>query len=315
MRGRTLQSRWLVAGAGAGLILAMMAVTVPLSTSASGAATNHAKLPPPCTGAPIYAGKEPSKVLPLGPNAIHGYTRTYCNDFPGTALPSGWDTFSGAPKGDPDSYFARWHVRIRGGILRLNTYRDPLMKYKWVTGGVCQCGLARAYGAYFVRARITAAGASAIALLWPKDNQWPPELDFLETWQQPSSSTSTDHFPVPGEPGDHKTQKRLKMNLLAWRTWGVIWTPDSIRFTVGNFTYWTVTNRLEIPHLRMTLDIQMQSWCGIFVGGCPVHASSMLVDWVALFVPDWALHPASRARPVIPDVAALRLTEAPRSSR
>jgi hypothetical protein len=287
----------------------MIAGTAPLSSSDSGAATNHVVVLP-CDGSPLLASKEPSKELPLGPHALRGYTRVYCQDFPSTALPKGWDTFVGQPKGDPDSMFERWHVRIRGGLLRINTYRDPLLKWKWVTGGVCQCGLSRTYGAYFIRARITAPGASAIALLWPKNNSWPPEVDFLETWQQPNSSTSTLHFPIAGNPGDHKIQRRIKANLLGWRTWGVTWTPRTIKFTVGTYTYWTVTDPTEIPRLLMTLDLQQQSWCGIFLGGCPVHASSFLIDWVAEFVPNWdhphpyTTRPTSYAtRPTIPSLA------------
>jgi hypothetical protein len=315
MTMRKLQSRLLVSGAGVGLMLAMIAGSTPLSTSASGAATNHVVTTAPCTGSPLFAGKEPSKVLPLGPRAVRGDTRTYCQDFPGTVLPTGWDTFQGAPKGDPLSEFERWHVRVRGGILRINTYRDPLLNWKWVTGGVCQCGLARRYGSYFVRARITAAGASAIALLWPKNNTWPPEVDFLETWQQPTYTTSTLHFPVRGSPGDHKVQKRLKLGLTAWHTFGVTWTPNSIKFSVGKYVYWTVTTRAEIPVTSMTLDLQQESWCGIFVGGCPVHASSLLVDWVAEFVPNQYLHQSvSRSRPVIPDLAGVRALGARLSS-
>jgi hypothetical protein len=292
-----------------GLILSMIAGTAPLSPSASGAATNHVTPYAPCLGAPVLAGKEPSKVLPLGPHAIRGYTRTYCNDFSGAVLPKGWDTFAGQPKGDPDSVFERWHVRVRAGILRINTYRDPLLKWKWVTGGVCQCGLARTYGAYYVRSRITAAGASAIALLWPRNNAWPPEIDFLETWQQPTSSTSTLHYPIPGNPGDHKVQKKVKINMTAWHTWGVTWTPREIKFTVGTYTYWTISDPAEIPRIGMTLDLQQESWCGVFIGGCPVHASSFLVDWVAEFVPNWdhphasSTLPTSATRPTIPSLA------------
>jgi Glycosyl hydrolases family 16 len=301
MRIGRVHPRWVAGSAVAGLVVAMVAVTAPLASSTSGAATNRVTKPTPCVGQLRFARNEPSRVLPLGPNAVHGYTRTYCADFSGTTLPPGWDTFQGQPKGDSDGMFERWHVRIRGGALRINTYRDPLLKWRWVTGGVCQCGRSRAYGAYFIRARITAAGASAIALLWPKNNSWPPEVDFLETWQQPTYSTSTLHFPIHGNPGDHKIQKRIKMNLTAWRTWGVTWTPTSMKFTVGTYTYWTITNRAEIPHLAMTLDLQQQSWCGIFVGGCPVHASSMLVDWVAEFVPNQYLHQhVTRATPTIP---------------
>lgn len=304
MRTRRRYPRWVASVAGVGMIVSMVALTAPLAATPSGAATNHVVQPAPCIGQLRLASHEPGKVLPLGPNTLHGYTRTYCNDFSGTAIPAGWFKFKGQPRGDANSMFEPWHVRIRGGALRINTYRDPLLKWKWVSGGICQCGLARTYGAYYIRARITAPGASAIALLWPKNNSWPPEVDFLETWQQYNSSTSTLHFSIRGNPGDHKVQDRVKMNLTAWHTWGVTWAPNYIKFTVGKYVYWTITNRTEIPRLVMTLDLQQQSWCGIFLDGCPIHASSMLIDWVVEFVPNQFLHAkTTRVRPSIPSVA------------
>jgi len=303
MTVRKVHSRWLAGGMGAVMLLATIAVTVPLTPSASGATMVGPFATTDTCGSPASAALEPSKVLPLGPNAIAGFTRVYCNDFPGTALPLGWETFTGQPKGDAASMWEPWHVKVRDGILRLNTYRDPLLNWRWVSGGVCQCGVSRLYGAYYVRARITAVGPSAIALLWPKDNSWPPEVDFLETWQHPTSSTSTLHFPVASKPGDHKVQKRVAVNLLGWHTYGVIWTPTSIKFSVGTYTYWTITDTTQIPVTSMTLDLQQQAWCGIFVGGCPAYAASMLVDWVAEFVPKKLSPHVSAARPTIPHPA------------
>jgi len=305
MRVRRFHSRWLAGGAAAGTLLATIAVTIPLASGTSGAVTVGTIAAGLQCGSPLTLAAEPSRVMPLGQNALPGYTRAYCNDFPGRALPPGWDTFAGQPKGDPASMWEPWHVNVRAGVLRLNTYRDPLLKYKWVSGGVCQCGVSRTYGAYFVRTRITGGGASAVALLWPKDNSWPPEVDFLETWELPNNSTSTLHFPIQNNPGDHKIQKHVKMNMLAWHTWGVIWTPTYMKFSVGTYTYWTITDRTEIPKIVMTLDLQQQSWCGIFPGGCPAYATSMLVDWIVEYVPTRVAGTrVTSSRPTIPVVPA-----------
>ncbi len=89
--------------------------------------------------------------------------------------------------------------RWRRGELLLSTYRDKHYQNRWVTGGLCQCGLPHVYGAYFVRSRSTGVGPNEVELLWPENNQWPPEIDFNET---PSAhqSSATVHWGVPTTP-------------------------------------------------------------------------------------------------------------------
>src|ERR1700722_10907087 len=67
--------------------------------------------------------------------ALPGYTLSYETDFPGTTLPAGWDVFTGIPGGDPGGHFGASHVVVGGGLLQLNTYRDPQWGNRWVTGG------------------------------------------------------------------------------------------------------------------------------------------------------------------------------------
>lgn len=147
----------------------------------------------------ISSRVEPSGRLPPGPNALKGFTLRYVTDFKGTTLPKGWGAFTGVPGGDPGGQFGASHVVVKNGMLELNTWKDPAYHNKWVTGGVCQCGLASTYGAYFVRSRITGPGPNEVQLLWPASNIWPPEVDFNETGSSDTSTSSTLHYGVTNE--------------------------------------------------------------------------------------------------------------------
>lgn len=237
-------------------------------------------------GSPTRERDEPSGQLPLEPYTFRGWTRTYCTDFAGRRLPKGWEAFSGVPRGDPVSLWARSHVTVADGLLILGTWRDARHGRRWTSGGVCQCGLPMRYGAIYVRSRLTAPGASGVELLWPKDNRWPPEVDFFESWQDGNRNTYTVHFSAD----DHVTQGWLNANLMKWHTWGVIWLPHELEFVVdwgtSEWQTWgTVTYPGAIPSVPMTLDLDQQTWCTI-LPACPTESSSLLVDWVAEFEPD-----------------------------
>ena len=69
-------------------------------------------------------------------------------------------------------------------LLTLRGYKDPASKPGvFVTGeiGVTDTH-AQTYSKYLVRMRADKGnGISAIALLWPQANVWPPEIDFATT--------------------------------------------------------------------------------------------------------------------------------------
>jgi hypothetical protein len=221
-------------------------------------------------------GSEPSGYAPPSANALANYKLSYVNDFTGASLPTGWDSYSGIPSGDPGGHFASSHVVVSGGLLRLNTSKDRAYKNKWVTGGACQCGLGRTYGAYFVRSRVTGAGPNEVELLWPLDNHWPPEIDFNETGPGAGSGSSTVHF---GN-GYAIDQRTVNIDMTRWHTWGLIWTRTSIIYTVDGREWGAVSVRSEIPDEAMTLDLEQLTKCQVGQE-CPTTPVSMLVDWVA----------------------------------
>lgn len=219
---------------------------------------------------------EPSGLAPPGVAALAGYTRSYTTDFPGRTLPSGWLPFTGVPGGDPGGHFAANHVAVHDGLLQLSTWRDKNFGMHWVTGGLCQCGLAKTYGAYLVRSRITGAGPNESQLLWPASNTWPPEIDFNETGPTDISTSWTVHW---GQQ-DNFAQQTLHINVTQWHTWGVVWTPHRITFLVDGRQWGSIDVQGSVPTQAMTLDLQQRAGCGTgFV--CPTKPRSMLVDWVA----------------------------------
>lgn len=228
---------------------------------------------------------EPSGMAPPGVHAMKSYTRSYVSDFTDSALPSGWDVFTGVPGGDAGGQFASSHVVVSGGLLRLNTYEDPAFGDKWVTGGLCQCLLSRTYGAYFVRSRETGLGPNEVELLWPATNQWPPEIDFNESSNSTDATSSTVHYST----SNYIDQRSVQENMTKWHTWGVIWTPKKISYVVDGHVWGTIKVAYEIPHIPMTLDFEQRTMCTIG-RQCPKRSVSLLIDWVA----EYSHNPATK---------------------
>ncbi len=222
---------------------------------------------------------EPSGFGPPSASALPGYSQSYVTDFSGSSLPAGWVPYSGKPMSDPGAQFGTAHVVVSGGLLQLNTWRDPQYNNTWVTGGLSQSAVTNTYGAYFVRSRLTGAGPTGVELLWPADNSWPPEIDFSETAGDTSSLTATVHFGPASI--NHIDQRALgNIDMTKWHTWGVVWTPTEITYTVDGNAWGSIAVGTEIPNIPMTLDLQQQTWCDSG-WACPSAPQSMLVDWVA----------------------------------
>jgi hypothetical protein len=222
---------------------------------------------------------------PPGANALAGYTQTYVTDFPGTSLPAGWYTYSGTPGGDPGARWASSHDVVGGGMLQLETYQDPAYNNQWVSGGLKMSGISQIHGAYFVRSRAvgTGPGPDDVALLWPANNSWPPEVDFNETLGSDTSSTATLHYGSTNNM-DYRT---ASIDMTQWHTWGVIWTSTSITYTVDGVVWGSTAVASEIPNTPMTLDLQQQTMCGAGVNwGCPTTPQSMDVNWVTEYAPN-----------------------------
>ncbi len=267
--------------AGLGLVAALSMVVSP----AVGAAT-HRPHPPHRPSAPpaaaafpvgVPSSSEPSGVAPPGPGALPGFVERYVTDFTGSALPPGWSAFSGAASGDPGSQWSASHVSVGGGLLSLSAWQDPAFGGQWVTGGLCQCDAAATYGAYFVRSRETGPGPTVVELLWPESG-WPPEIDFNETDGRTTFSFATLHWGVT----NHQVQVRTPVDLTQWHTWGVVWTPTTVVYTLDGRAWGVVTTPGEVPHVPMALHLQQQTWCSVGYA-CPTSDQSTQVDWVASY--------------------------------
>ena len=218
---------------------------------------------------------EPSGMAPPSPHALAGYHLSYSTDFPGTTLPTGWELFSGKPGGDPGGQFAISHVTLSGGLLHINTWRDPKYNNHWVTGGMSQAAVSKTFGAYFIRSRVTGLGPSEVQLLWPADNSWPPEIDFNEAGRSMGITTATIHWSTQ----DFIEQHSVRTDMTKWHTWGVIWSPSTVRYTLDGHQWGEVSGASKISHIPMNLDFEQRSMCSLGFD-CPTRPESMLVDWV-----------------------------------
>ena len=148
---------------------------------------------------------------------------------------------------------------------------------------MCQCKKALLYGAFFVRSRVTGPGPDEAELLWPIAPTWPPEVDLNESAYATNATSWTVHYGS----GNAFVQGTHSFNLERWHTFGVIWTPRSLTFTMDGRLWGRITNYNEIPHQPMTLDIDQQTRCNVPASwaACPKHPATLQVDWVAEYSP------------------------------
>jgi len=266
------------------LVGALLALTLALGADViGGPSTTVAPSHHPSVALTSYPSgtvrrSEPSGLAPPTSSSLAGFTLDYVNDFLGKSVLGGWGVYSGVPGSDPGGQFSPGHVSVSGGLLHLSSWSDPLYGGTWVTGGLCHCGFAHTYGAFFVRTRATGPGPTVVELLWPANNQWPPEIDFAETDGGVGALSATVHWGA----SNNKDQRRLAIDLTQWHTFGVVWTPGQLLYVVDGRVWGTVSRPSEIPNIPMTLDLQQQTWC-LSSWACPLSPQEMLVDWVAEF--------------------------------
>jgi hypothetical protein len=259
-------------------VFALCALSLVAGVLANGGAARAATSYP--VGTP--SASEPSGMAPPGADALSGFTQEYTQDFTGTALPGGWGVYSGQPGGDTGALFGGTrHVVVGAGVLSLKTFLDPALGGAWATGGTCYC-TGQTYGAWFIRSRVTGAGPTQVELLWPDAKVWPPEVDFNESGGGTTSTSATVHW---GSTNSQDQRKLSSIDLTQWHTWGVVWTPSALIYTLDGRVWGSVTNASEIPNQPMHLSLQQQTWCASG-WACPTSPIDMQVDWVSSYAWD-----------------------------
>jgi beta-glucanase (GH16 family) len=231
------------------------------------------------------------QAMPIGD--IAGWHQVFADDFTGTTLnTSNWGAYSGQPGGDPAGWWDPSHVVVKGGLLTLEGYKDPAVKADvYVTGGIGMNGsYAQTYGKYLVRMRVDKGdGLSAIALLWPQANAWPPEVDFFEDGGgDRTSMLATLHCGSNGEDNCQVMKGLSGYDFSQWHTIGVVWTPGKLVYTIDD-TIWATVTDSGVPSIPMVLDLQSQSLACSQYNTCLDSSTptevDMQVDWVVTYTP------------------------------
>lgn len=125
---------------------------------------------------------------------------------------------------------------------------------QWSTGGAGSGDVFTASrGRWEVRAKFPKAkGVGYAFLLWPKDEGWPPEIDFAEGRVNGPRVEATYHW----DP-DNKQQQAFLDNhdMSGWHTYGVIVEKDHIIFTLDG-KEWGRINHPNVTDKQMFLGVQ-----------------------------------------------------------
>ena len=234
------------------------------------------------------------------PGAIPGWTEDFTDNFTTSTLSSAWQAYNSggvAPDGS-GSCFAANHDSVVGGELVIHGYKDPTNAAaegcsndtnQWVTGGVKLISKSQTYGKYEIRMRVdNGEGVSVVALLWPTNNTWPPEIDFTEdNGVSPRTyDYGTEHWGPAATPS--QITDTLAVNLTQWHTVGVEWSPGKIVYTMDGKPWGTDTNA-NVSDVPMQMAIQTQAWqCGAnsweqCANGSTPAQVNLDVDWVAVY--------------------------------
>jgi beta-glucanase (GH16 family) len=227
------------------------------------------------------------------PGAVAGWNQVYANDFTSANL-GAFQVYNG-PAPEPGACWASNHAVVTGGELELKGDSDPGQlaalgcsdtTYEDVTAGLKLTAISQTYGMYEVRARVDAGqGVSVGAQLWPTDDDWNNGIVFMEDNGEPtrssnlattySSQTSIDRGSVSAD-------------MTQWHTYGVIWSPGEVQYTLDGQVWHTVTGA-DVPDVPAQLALQTESWqCGANSWEQCIASSSpaemdMDVDWIVAY--------------------------------
>jgi beta-glucanase (GH16 family) len=221
----------------------------------------------------------------------------FSDDFDRDDIGDDWGVYSGSPGGDPYSQWDPGQVRVADGLLTLHGSQDD--DGQWLTGGVSNWPVSQTYGKWEVRFRADPSDEITFHfLLWPKSDEWPPEIDFLEDFGGDRTEVSSFlHYRESDGDRNRKQWQLSGTDFSQWHTAGVEWMPGSVKFLVDG-EVWAETSDQQagiVPDEPMWLGLQAQS------GGCqrkidygypdcPVigvpDTADVQIDWVAVYAPE-----------------------------
>ncbi|MGW0035578.1 glycoside hydrolase family 16 protein [Gordonia sp. NPDC003376] len=217
---------------------------------------------------------------------------TFVDTFDRCDLGSQWSTYSGQPGGNPVGHWDKTMVAVGDGVLTLSGKRTST---GWVTGGVSNYPVTQQYGRWEIRMRAArSADLSYHMLLWPQNEQWPPEIDFAESVASERDAMSAFvHWKA--DDSNEKAHADLAGDFADWHTVGVEWLPGLIRYLHNGKVWAEVRTPDMVPTTPMWLGLQVEA------GACERRAdwdldpcsdhearperAEVEIDWVAVYAP------------------------------
>lgn len=241
------------------------------------------------------AGLDPSGQNPL--TTLSGFTLKDVQEFNGNSIPAGWLAFPGVPGGESASV-AQW-------VPGMCTFSGG--EAHFMAQGIDSCGMAfyhtkQEYGAWFARLKGDSEPSdmffSNIFLLWPSNNQWPPEIDIYEDNGKSRSATSSSVINTVGDVCSSDDSACVKAYTQSngqaggvpndgtqWHTYGVEWTPSGVTWLIDGRVIYTAPasqakSPAQQPAIPMNMGLQSQNLKG---AGTPTRRETMTVDWAEEF--------------------------------
>jgi Glycosyl hydrolases family 16 len=197
--------------------------------------------------------------------------------------PHTWTLYQGKPTCCKDSLWAKSHVIVRHGALRIRTYRDRAFGNAWVSGGVSMARiLNQTYGRWVVRFRMArGTGVGMDVALRPKGSG--TVVDWIEESSDHGAArnleTATLHY------GSSRVHASVHADFSKWHTMTLAWVPNQITVRLDGRLW--ANYRSHIPAAPMHLVMQTNTGTNGFSGTLPNATTPSLVplviDYVAVY--------------------------------
>ncbi|TXG91844.1 glycoside hydrolase [Rhodococcus rhodnii] len=230
--------------------------------------------------------------VPVPRGDLRGWHQIFTDEFDRAELGDRWGTYEGTPGGNPHSWWDPSMVTLSDGALRLGAER---VDGRWITGGVSNYPVTQRYGRWEIRMRADRSEAiSYHMLLWPQDENWPPEIDFAES-VSPDRTETTAFLHWVDENGENdKDDAEITGRFDEWHTIGVEWLPGLVRYLLDGEVWAEARGDDIVPDVPMWLGLQAEAgacerrldWGLTPCSGSPDPAAPVVeIDWVTVYAP------------------------------
>ena len=209
--------------------------------------------------------------------------RVYLAKFNNPIKKHTWSIYDGQPTCCPQSGWAKSHVVVENGALRIRVYRDKARGNKWVAGGVSMARLVnQKYGRWVVRFRMPrGAGTGMDVALRPNGNG--TVVDWIESASiygaKRNTETATLHY------GHTRVHAKVHANFAKWHTMSLEWRPNRITVKLDGKAWANYTSHIptEPMHLIMQTNVGSNGFTGVMPNSSTPKRVALQVDYVAVY--------------------------------